>query len=160
METTDHTPLTKKNKKENFFSEWLEQLQQESWQLELLISGLALFGIWESRGSLQKLEYYFDVNVISEYSAYVGILMLVLWSGWAIFLINLLIHIIVRGLWIGAIGLRYVSGDIDFDTFNYSDIFIKYLDSTNKCNVHLIVQYFRKNFIGCFVPKPLSWSVI
>jgi hypothetical protein len=35
-----------------------------------------------------------------------------------------------------------------------------FLDSTNKCNVHLIVQYFRKNFIGCFVPKPLSWSVI
>ncbi|MFT6810575.1 MAG: hypothetical protein ACJA01_003820 [Saprospiraceae bacterium] len=37
---------------------------------------------------------------------------------------------------------------------------IQNLDSTNKCNVHLIVQYFRKNFIGCFVPKPLSWSVI
>jgi len=57
---------TNKTKK-GFFSEWLEQLQQESWQLELLISGLALFGIWESRGLLQRLEYYVDVNVTSEY---------------------------------------------------------------------------------------------
>ena len=27
------------------FSQWLEKLQQESWQLELIISGIALFGI-------------------------------------------------------------------------------------------------------------------
>ena len=31
------------------FSQWLEKLQQESWQLELIISGIALFGIWEAR---------------------------------------------------------------------------------------------------------------
>ena len=33
----------------------------------------------------------------------------------------------MRGLWIGAIGLRYVSGDIDYDTLNYSEKFTKYL---------------------------------
>jgi len=116
---------TNKTKK-GFFSEWLEQLQQESWQLELLISGLALFGIWESRGLLQRLEYYVDVNVTSEYEFYVEALILVFWGGWAIFMCNLLIHIIVRALWIGAIGLRYVSGDIDFDELNYSEIFRRY----------------------------------
>lgn len=126
MDTLDQNLEPKKNKKENFFSEWLEQLQQESWQLELLISGLALFGIWESGGLIERLEYYCDVNVDSEYRIYTNVLLLVLQAGWAIFLTNLLIHIIIRGLWIGAIGLRYVSGDIDFDTFNYSQIFIKY----------------------------------
>ena len=126
MESVNPTPEPRKNKKENFFSEWLEQLQQESWQLELLISGLALFGIFESRGLIERLEYYFDVNVTGEHNLYTNVLMMVLWSGWAIFLTNLLIHIIIRGLWIGAIGLRYVSGDIDFDTFNYSEVFIKY----------------------------------
>jgi len=34
-----------------------------------------------------------------------------------------MVHIIVRGFWIGAIGLRYVSGDIDYDELNYSEHF-------------------------------------
>ena len=112
--------------KKSFFSEWLEKLQQESWQLELLISGLALFGIWESRGMILKLEYYLDTNIVDAYVAYANALIFILHAGWAIFLINLLIHIIIRGLWIGAIGLRYVSGDIDFTQLNYSDIFKEY----------------------------------
>ena len=48
--------------KKALFSEWLENLQQESWQLELLISGLALFGIWESQYMLQRLDYFIQVE--------------------------------------------------------------------------------------------------
>jgi len=107
-----------KNKKKSFFSEWLEQLQQESWQLELLISGLALFGIWESQNVIVRFDYYIDVFATSDFRPYLSIFRHLLWSSWAIFLLNLLIHIILRGFWIGAIGLRYVSGDIDFDTLN------------------------------------------
>lgn len=110
----------------NAFSEWLEKLQQESWQLELLISGLALFGIWSSQHMLHRLEYYLDVNLIREFVSYGNVILALLWSGWIIFLTNLVIHIVVRGLWIGAIGLRYVSGDIDWDTLNYSEIFTQY----------------------------------
>jgi len=118
-------PNINKDRK-NVFSEWLETLQQESWQLELLISGLALFGIWESRTSLMRLEYYIDSNVVDPYIFYGAAFTFVLWAGWAIFLVNLLAHIIVRGLWIGAIGLRYVSGDIDYSELNYSDVFKRY----------------------------------
>ncbi len=32
----------------SFFKEWLEKLQQESWQLELIISGFALYGVYNS----------------------------------------------------------------------------------------------------------------
>ena len=112
--------------KKSFFSEWLEKLQQESWQLELLISGLALFGIWESRSLLLKLDYYLESNTVDPYDIYSSLFVNILWAGWAIFMVNLLIHIIIRGLWIGAIGLRYVSGDIDFDELNYSEIFKNY----------------------------------
>ena len=114
------------NKKKNFFSEWLETLQQESWQLELLISGLALFGIWQSKSILHRVDYYFDVHLIRDYSFAANIFMKMLWAGWAIFLINLLIHIIIRGFWIGAIGLRYVSGDVDYEALNYSKRFTDY----------------------------------
>ena len=115
-----------KNKKKSFFSEWLEQLQQESWQLELLISGLALFGIWESQNVIIRFDYYIDVFATAEYRPYLRTFRYLLWYSWSIFLLNLLIHIILRGFWIGAIGLRYVSGDIDFDTLNYSDRFKNY----------------------------------
>ena len=51
--------------------------------------------------------------------------MFILKGSWYIFLINLLIHIILRGLWIGAIGLRYVSEDIDYEKLNLSSYFEK-----------------------------------
>jgi len=108
------------------FTEWLEKLQQESWQLELLISGLALFGIWESQYFLQRLEEFIQVESLGYFRLYLEVFLWVLQAGWAIFLVNLVIHIIVRGFWIGAIGLRYVSGDIDYDSLNYSERFTNY----------------------------------
>jgi len=119
--------MNQSNQKKNFFSEWLEKLQQESWQLELLISGLALYGVFESRTLL--IDFYGYISLYTE-GTLKGILIMLyqtLWVGWRLFLINLLIHIILRGLWIGAIGLRYVSGDIDYDELNYSKRFTNYL---------------------------------
>jgi hypothetical protein len=117
---------SRENKKQHYFSEWLDKLQQESWQLELLISGLALFGIWESRELVYNLQTYFEVNSVSSMNFYQDAFLFILRTGWVIFFINLLIHIIIRGLWIGAIGLRYVSGDIDFDELDYSPEFQNY----------------------------------
>lgn len=119
-------PRETSRSKKHFFTEWLEKLQQESWQLELLISGLALFGIWESKAMLHNADYYLESNIVSPYEFYADAFMTIIWAGWIIFFVNLLIHIIIRGLWIGAIGLRYVCGDIDFDELNYSEIFRRY----------------------------------
>jgi hypothetical protein len=119
--------MTQPKKDNNFFTEWLEKLQQESWQLELLISGLALYGVFESKTLL--IDFHAYISLYTE-GIFKGILMMLyqtFWVGWRLFLINLLIHIILRGLWIGAIGLRYVSGDIDFNELNYSKLFTKYL---------------------------------
>ena len=119
--------LDEKEKK-NIFTEWLEKLQQESWQLELLISGFALFGIWESREILESFTNFLAVNnpVDSNASIVFYIVTQMLRAAWLIFFTNLLIHVILRGLWIGAIGLRYVSGDIDYGKLKYSDSFIEY----------------------------------
>lgn len=120
------TERTNRRTKE-FFREWLEKLQQESWQLELLISGLALFGIWESRALIDGFGDYIDLNVTGILRRHINIFYLFIKIAWRIFFINLLIHITVRGLWIGAIGLRYVSGDIDYKALNYSERFDKFL---------------------------------
>ena len=111
------------------FTEWLEKLQQESWQLELLISGFALFAIWESRTMIDGYENYLAVN--KNGSGYLNdVLVYFSWLlsiSWRIFFFNLLIHVLARGLWIGAIGLRYVSSDINYEYLDYADIFTDFL---------------------------------
>lgn len=120
---------TSHNKKTKIeFSKWLEQLQQESWQLELLISGLAIFGIWEGRSFLDDFAQNLELNTSENIAQYLSIVLYFLKISWSVFFINLVTHVFVRGLWIGAIGLRYVSGEIDYKVFNYSDRFEKYLE--------------------------------
>ena len=116
-----------KQDKKSIFSDWLETLQQESWQLELLISGLALFGIYESQDLLWELRMYVNANSEGTAAEVQSFFITILRVGWKIFFINLLIHVILRGLWIGAIGLRYVSEDIDYESLNYSQYFTKML---------------------------------
>ncbi|MEM9820500.1 MAG: hypothetical protein AAF985_05490, partial [Bacteroidota bacterium] len=122
--------MSDEKKPKKIFSQWLEKLQQESWQLELLISGFALFGIWESREGVSMFKEYLDVHdpFKSEAIRALDLMGVLFQSIWAIFFINLLIHVILRGLWIGAIGLRYVSDEIDYESFNYSDYFRDYLE--------------------------------
>ena len=113
--------------KRSFLKQWLEKLQQESWQLELLISGLALFGIYEAKPWIDEIGLYLSTVDYKHTSALSTAFRVLIQSGWLIFFLNLLVHVILRGLWIGAIGLRYVSRDIDYDTLGYNDLFTKYL---------------------------------
>ena len=105
------------------FKKLLQKLQEESWQLELLISGFAIFGLFtafepisisvqEAKHSQQI--YKFVIGIIAQISC-------------AILIFNLLLHVLLRGLWIGALGLRYVSGDIDYEELKYSPKFTNYL---------------------------------
>lgn len=105
------------------FKQLLDKLQQESWQLELLISGFAIFGLFSAIGYIDL-----QLDIAHHKSRLVETL---LWFAaevccW-ILISNLLIHVILRGLWIGALGLRYVSGDIDYNELKYSAKFTNYL---------------------------------
>ncbi len=105
------------------FKKWLDVLQQESWQLELIISGFAIYGLFMIIEPIEmaNLEAQNDGNI------YKIFLMQGLWVSWYILTINLIAHVILRGLWIGAIGLRYVSGDIDYEKLPYSPKFTRHL---------------------------------
>jgi hypothetical protein len=104
------------------FQKLLNKLQQESWQLELLISGFAIFGLISSLEPIIK-----GVNesiILGSYNKHLFRLSLI---SCYVLIINLIIHVFLRGVWIGAIGLRYVSGDIDYDSLKYSKRFTNYL---------------------------------
>ncbi|WP_299126020.1 hypothetical protein [uncultured Winogradskyella sp.] len=105
------------------FKKLLQKLQEESWQLELLISGFAIFGLFTAfpHISIAVKAAQNDEKVYS------WIVLTVVMVSCAILIFNLLLHVVLRGLWIGALGLRYVSGDIDYEELNYSQKFSKYL---------------------------------
>lgn len=111
----------------SIFKEWLEKLQQESWQLELLISGFAIFGIYSARTLIADLVFFRDNELFGDIGTAFGIIIFIFKTGWLIFFLNLIVHVILRGLWIGTIGLRYVSQEIDYDSLGYADRFTHYL---------------------------------
>ena len=115
------------------FSRWLEILQQESWQLELLISGFAIFLLAESYDPINHLGY--RIGLLASGSNYYGILYIpyqVLLGAWYVLIINLVMHVLLRGLWISTIGLRYISGDIEFDSLRFAPRFQRFLRSRIK----------------------------
>ncbi len=105
-------------------STWLDYLQRESWQLELLISGFVVFlliGGWEP---VKDLEY--DLRLLFNASKsyfYLSFLYYVFRTAYVTLIFCLLFHVILRGIWIAAIGLRSVSGDIDYDRLAYQPKF-------------------------------------
>ncbi|MGW9685838.1 hypothetical protein [Flagellimonas sp. 2504JD1-5] len=105
------------------FKQWLDILQQESWQLELIISGFAIYGLFMV---IEPIEIA-SAEAQNNDNMYRIFMMQGLLVSWYILTINLLVHVVLRGLWIGAIGLRYVSGDIDYDELNYSPKFKNHL---------------------------------
>ncbi len=112
----------------NTLQKWLEFLQQESWQLELLISGFSILLLFGAKDPISSLINYFIVNASSSF--FMGLMAsfgMFLLGAWLFLVVNLIIHVILRGLWIGTIGLRYVSREIDFDALGYSPKFTTYL---------------------------------
>ncbi|WP_299115887.1 hypothetical protein [uncultured Winogradskyella sp.] len=105
------------------FKKLLQKLQEESWQLELLISGFAIFGLFTAFPHIRIAASAAQ----NDEKVYSWIVLTVVMVSCAILIFNLLLHVILRGLWIGALGLRYVSGDIDYEELNYSQKFTKYL---------------------------------
>lgn len=109
--------------KRESFKKLLEKLQEESWQLELIISGFAIYGLFQAIDPITlRLE-----EAENDLQIYTFVIMMVALVSCAILIFNLLLHVVLRGLWIGALGLRYVSGDIDYDHLNYSKKFTHYL---------------------------------
>ncbi|SHG46328.1 hypothetical protein [Winogradskyella jejuensis] len=105
------------------FKKLLEKLQEESWQLELLISGFAIFGLFTA---YEPISIYLKESVATG-QEYKRAIFTVAKISCIILIFSLLIHVLLRGLWIGALGLRYVSGEIDYEELNYSEKFTKYL---------------------------------
>ncbi len=107
----------------NSWKKLLNRLQEDSWQLELLVSGFVIFGLFYAIEPVEKAsaealyegnQFMYNIYLISSFAIH-------------ILIFNLIFHVILRSLWIGALGLRYVSGEIVIDPLHYSAKFTRYL---------------------------------
>ena len=138
--------------KTNAFKKLLDRLQEDSWQLELLISGFAILGLFYALDPITNklLSAQFNNNGV-----FVNFFVIVLFS-LQILIFNLVLHVLLRGLWIGSLGMRYVFGDIAYDKLNYSDQFRTYL----KKNVGSFDSYIGKLEDFCSVVFAITFLLI
>ena len=90
---------------------WLRRLERESWQAELIISGLAIYGCFQ----LPKFFYLVTDVLVSRLSMdyyFVGyMLTYMLLLGICLLTTIFILHFILRGYWVGLIGLNSVYPD-------------------------------------------------
>jgi len=85
---------------------WLVELQQKSWEPEILLSGIVLYGMFKVPGLLDDFLYYFKVNIsgqTTDVDNFVSLMKVAVY--WLI--TGLILHLISRGIWIGMVGLSF-----------------------------------------------------
>lgn len=104
---------------------WLQRLEKESWQAELIISGVAIYGTLQLPGYLTWLtDYFIDILPFSQYLAGYVIVYFSL-IGVCVLTAFFLSHFILRAYWIGLIGLNSVYPEgIKEDGF-YSPLYVR-----------------------------------
>ncbi len=114
---------------ENQIGEWLKKLERESWQLELLVSAFTIFllimGDQAYEDFLRDLQYQYNLSdgVLLFGFIFLGLLKVSLEA----LTYCLVTHLMLRGFWIGAIGLRSVQSSIDFNVLKYNEFFTEKL---------------------------------
>lgn len=110
--------------------DWLKKLERESWQLELLVSAFTIFLLIQ--GAIAFDEFITDVqvryNLNAPFMAVGYIMLMIIQNSLKALTIFLIVHLMMRGFWIGTIGLRSVQSSIDLKKFNYSEFFTKKLE--------------------------------
>ncbi len=95
---------------------WLQKLEAESYQVELLISGVAIYGSWQLMGILKQGIALAAVNFTDEYTEIGYFLFTYLLIGAFILSVSFVGHFVMRALWIGLVGLASVfPKGIDYD---------------------------------------------
>ncbi|NBC08388.1 MAG: hypothetical protein GVY26_14435 [Bacteroidetes bacterium] len=104
--------------------DWLQRLEQESYQAELIISGVAIFGTLQLPSLIKKL-VIFSLDSFSQNFMEVGYLLFVyLIIASELLIVSFVLHFLLRTLWIGNIGLASVYPEgIKLETDKFSEDF-------------------------------------
>lgn len=115
--------------KKEHIGDWLEKLQRESWNLELLVSGFSIFLLIQaSEGLLWIMDFInLHISLSGNMEGVMRTLIITLILASWVLTFNLIVHVFLRGFWIGTVGLRSVQSSIDIDQLGYSEYFTERL---------------------------------
>ena len=109
---------------------WLKRLQYDSWEPEILISGIVIFGLFKILPSVENLGAYLNFyggrfftagNVDDNIIALIEISISWLIAGFTI-------HLLLRSIWVAYIGLSYLQGDhVDIKQLKFKERFNKHI---------------------------------
>jgi len=110
-------------------SDNLDQLQRQSWQLELIITGFALSAMIAGSGAVVDFtNHWFDLFVTGTRTQRIGAIAI---SGckivYFIVLAHFFLNVVLRCLWIGALAIRHIFPVDDYDFGAYAPRFRNFL---------------------------------
>lgn len=111
---------------------WLKRVQEGSWEPEILISGIVLFGLFKIYPLIEEFNYFLEMNSAStfSYGTVNEALTAILKFANIILLIGFLFHILFRSVWAAFVGLSYIyKSGVKYEDLNYPD---KYLRTIRK----------------------------
>lgn len=86
-------------------AKWLRILEQQSWQAELIISGIAIFGSLQLPGMIFSLADEVLVRFSDDSLIYLQYFFIYLLVGVRFLIAGFIIHFVLRALWVGMLGL-------------------------------------------------------
>lgn len=95
-----------KEEKQSIIPDWLKELQQRSWEPEILLSGIVLYGMFKVPELLDQFLKFFKLNIFGN-SQDIDNLVALFKMGIYWLITGLILHLICRGIWIGMVGLSY-----------------------------------------------------
>jgi hypothetical protein len=107
---------------------WLKRLQSDSWEPEILISGIVIYGLFKIFPFVDELKVFLQ-NYVSEFFSQGSIFdfliaLLKVSISWLI--IGFITHLFLRSFWVAYIGLSYVyNNEIKYKSLRYKEIFLK-----------------------------------
>lgn len=108
--------------------EWLERLEQESYQAELIVSGIALLGALQLPGLIHDLLNWCLQRTTIEQQELLSYVFIYLLFGALVLIFNFIFHFTLRTLWIGNIGLASVFPEgVNENSDRYSQHFLSRL---------------------------------
>lgn len=95
-----------KEQEKSIVPKWLKELQQRSWEPEILLSGIVLYGMFKVPELLDEFLAFFKLNIFGN-SQDIDNLVALFKMGIYWLIGGLILHLICRGIWIGMVGLSY-----------------------------------------------------
>ncbi|WP_437371917.1 hypothetical protein [Maribacter litoralis] len=116
---SESTPVaeTKKN------ITWLQRLKEESWEAELLVSAIAIFGTFQLFGFIEWVTNKLIDLLPIEQHAFGYIITIIGLLAISVLVSMFVIHFILRAYWIGLVGLNSVFPDYSVEDSAYSKVY-------------------------------------